>query len=74
MSHLEFVVLGPPVSHQTHDKPNLKAWQAKVKAEAAKSWTGSPLKGKLKFTLYNFHEGISRLSMTITWSRPSGTP
>jgi crossover junction endodeoxyribonuclease RusA len=57
MPHLEFIVLGPPVSHQTSDKPNLKAWQAKVKAEAAKSWTGGPLKGKLKFTVYNFHEG-----------------
>jgi hypothetical protein len=57
MPHLEFVVLGPPVSHQTNDKKNLKAWQAKIRAEAGKVWTSAPLKGKLKFVVYNFHEG-----------------
>lgn len=36
MLHLEFVLPGPPVSHQTSDKKNLKAWQAAVKAEATK--------------------------------------
>lgn len=57
MPLLEFVVLGPPVSHQTRDKKNLKQWQAIVKAEAAKVWTRPPLTGKLKFLLINFHEG-----------------
>jgi len=57
MLHLEFVVLGPPVSHQTKDKKNLKAWQAKIRAEAIQTWTGAPLNGRLKFVLYNFHEG-----------------
>jgi hypothetical protein len=57
MAHLEFVVLGPPVSHQTKDKKNLRAWQAKIRAEAGKVWTSAPLKGKLKFVLYNFREG-----------------
>src|SRR4051812_30757674 len=57
MAHLEFVVLGPPISHQTRDKAALKNWQAKVKAEAAKKWSGAPLTGTLKFTLFNFHEG-----------------
>ena len=33
---LEFVIPGPPVSYQTSDKTNLKAWQAKVRAAAAK--------------------------------------
>ncbi|OWK36674.1 hypothetical protein FRUB_09237 [Fimbriiglobus ruber] len=28
-----------------------------MKAEAAKSWTSSPLTGKLKFVLLNFHNG-----------------
>src|SRR5438067_134960 len=57
MPLLEFVVLGPPVSHQTRDKKNLKKWQATVKAEAAKVWTRPPLTGTLKFLLINFHEG-----------------
>ncbi len=57
MPLLEFVVLGPPVSHQTKDKKNLKLWQATVKGEAAKVWTRLPLTGKLKFLLINFHEG-----------------
>ena len=55
--HLEFVVLGPPVSYQTSDKNNLKKLQATVKTEAAKIWTAAPLKVKLKFLLINFHEG-----------------
>lgn len=57
MPLLEFVVPGPPVSHQTSDKANLKLWQATIKAEAAKVWTSPPLKGKRKFLLINFHEG-----------------
>ena len=57
MLHLEFVVPGPPVSHQTSDKSNLKKWQAEIRAEAAKTWTTARLTGKLKFLLINFHEG-----------------
>jgi Holliday junction resolvase RusA-like endonuclease len=57
MLHLEFVLPGPPLSYQTRDKANLKAWQATVSAEAAKTWTAAPLTGKLKFLLINFHEG-----------------
>jgi crossover junction endodeoxyribonuclease RusA len=57
MPHVEFVIPGPPVSHQTSDKSNLKKWQAAIKAGAAKVWTSPPLKGKLKFLLINFHEG-----------------
>jgi Holliday junction resolvase RusA-like endonuclease len=57
MMHLEFVLPGPPVSHQPTDKANLRAWQATVRAEAAKVWKAAPLTGKLKFLLINFHEG-----------------
>src|SRR5262245_49597078 len=57
MPLLEFVVPGPPVSHQTNDKNNLKVWQNTVRGEAAKVWTNPPLTGKLKFLLINFHEG-----------------
>jgi hypothetical protein len=57
MVHLEFVLQGPPVSDQTRDRANLKVWQATVRAEAARTWTATPLTGKLKFLLINFHEG-----------------
>lgn len=57
MLHLEFVLPGPPVSYQTTDRANLKAWQATVRAEAARTWAASPLTGRLKFLLINFHEG-----------------
>jgi crossover junction endodeoxyribonuclease RusA len=57
MPLLEFVVLGPPVSHQTNDRSNLKTWQRTVRAEAAKTWTNPPLTGKLKLVVINFHEG-----------------
>jgi crossover junction endodeoxyribonuclease RusA len=57
MMHLEFVLPGPPVSYQTNDKANLRAWQATVKAEASKGWSKPPLAGRLKFLLINFHEG-----------------
>lgn len=57
MPHLEFVVAGPPVSYQTSDRANLKVWQAAIRTEAAKWWTGPPLTGRLKLTVINFHEG-----------------
>ena len=57
MLQLEFVLPGPPVSHQTSDKVNLKAWKATVRAAAAMTWSAAPLMGKLKFLLINFHEG-----------------
>ena len=57
MTHLEFVVLGHPRSHQTSDRSKLKEWAATIRAEAAKVWTGPPLTGKLRFILIHFHEG-----------------
>jgi Holliday junction resolvase RusA-like endonuclease len=54
---LEFTVEGPPVSHQTSNSGNLKAWQAAVKSEATKGWSSPPLKGRLKFLVLNFYEG-----------------
>jgi crossover junction endodeoxyribonuclease RusA len=57
MLHLEFTVLGPPVSHQTKDKANLRAWKQTIRDEARKKWTTIPLTTKLKMLLINFHEG-----------------
>jgi crossover junction endodeoxyribonuclease RusA len=58
MPHLEFTVLGPPVSPQTRERANLIAWKTTIRAEAASHWgTHPPLVRKLKCTIINFHEG-----------------
>lgn len=57
MPHLEVTIAGTPVSPQGKNKTNLNAWVAKIKAEVAKVWTGPPLTGHLKFTVYNVHAG-----------------
>jgi crossover junction endodeoxyribonuclease RusA len=58
MPHLEFTVLGPPVSPQTRDRMNLIAWKGTIRAEATSRWgRNPPLTSKLKCTIINFHEG-----------------
>ncbi len=58
MPHLEFTVLGPPVSHQTRDKAKLNTWKGAIRADAEKHWEGrEPLAGKLKCMILNIHEG-----------------
>jgi crossover junction endodeoxyribonuclease RusA len=57
--HLEFVVLGPPVSNQSKNAAQLTAWRTAVEGEARKAWTNAPLTGKLKAILINFHQGDS---------------
>jgi crossover junction endodeoxyribonuclease RusA len=57
--HLEFTVEGPPVSHQSNDKLSLRRWKHKVRGEAGKIWSPPPLTELLKFTLINFHEGVT---------------
>jgi Holliday junction resolvase RusA-like endonuclease len=57
MRHLEFVVLGPPVSNQPSDPANLAAWKTTVKGEAQKRWKKPPLTGRLKAIIINFHIG-----------------
>jgi Holliday junction resolvase RusA-like endonuclease len=55
--HLEFVVIGTPVSNQSTNPLNLTAWKATVKGEAQKVWTSAPLTGRLKAIIINFHRG-----------------
>jgi hypothetical protein len=45
--HLEFVVLGPPISNQSLGS-NLDNWRATVEAEAKKQWNKAVLNGNLK--------------------------
>jgi hypothetical protein len=54
--HLEFVVLGPPISNLSPG-PNLDNWRATVEAEAKKQWNKAVLSGNLKVIIINFHLG-----------------
>jgi Holliday junction resolvase RusA-like endonuclease len=58
--HLEFVVLGPPISNQQstpQGKLNLTTWRATVAGEAQNIWAGPMLTGHLKAVIINFHGG-----------------
>jgi hypothetical protein len=58
--HLEFVVLGPPISNQQstpQGKLNLTAWRATVAGEAQNNWAAAMLTGDLKAIIINFHSG-----------------
>lgn len=55
--HLEYVVVGVPISNQSAGSAALQAWRASVEAEARKNWPGTPLRGKLKAVIINFHTG-----------------
>jgi Holliday junction resolvase RusA-like endonuclease len=55
--HLEFVVVGVPISNQSTGSPALVAWRASVEAEARRAWAGVPLTGRLKVVVINFHTG-----------------
>jgi Holliday junction resolvase RusA-like endonuclease len=71
--HLEYVVLGPPISNQqSTDKGrvNLSNWKGRIIAEATNGWTASPLEGKLKATIINFHDGDKPSLDTDNMSKP----
>jgi len=58
--HLEFVVLGPPISNQQRTpggKTNLKAWRATIEGEARLQWANPLLMGDLKGIVINFYAG-----------------
>jgi crossover junction endodeoxyribonuclease RusA len=57
---LEFTVLGPPRSHQSHDKAGLAAWREKVRTAAAKVWgSRSVLRIPVLISVTYYHEGES---------------
>jgi crossover junction endodeoxyribonuclease RusA len=57
MPLIEFIVEGPPVSHQTKKKNALQTWKNQIRAEAAKVWTQAPPSGLLQCTIMNFYAG-----------------
>jgi len=59
--HLEFVVGGPPVSHQqrtSRGRARREAWKATVKANAQAVWIDPILTGAVQTTILNFHSGV----------------
>src|SRR5689334_15459077 len=61
MLPFEFIVEGPPVSHQTRNAERLRAWRSTVRAAAAQRWPAgmSPVTVRLRFTVTYYHDGVS---------------
>jgi crossover junction endodeoxyribonuclease RusA len=58
--HLEYVVLGPPISNQQSTpkgKANLILWHATIAGAARSLWTNQLLMGHLKAIVINFYAG-----------------
>jgi crossover junction endodeoxyribonuclease RusA len=61
MLPFEFIVDGPPVSHQTRHAARLHAWQQTVRLAAAQRWPTMtpPVRVRLRFTVTYYHDGVS---------------
>jgi Holliday junction resolvase RusA-like endonuclease len=55
--HVEFVIVGVPISNQSAGSAALLAWRASIEAEVRTNWKYRPLTGKLKAVIINFHLG-----------------
>ena len=57
MLPFEFIVDGPPVSHQTRHAARLLAWQRTVRTAATQRWPANtpPVRVRLSFTLTYYH-------------------
>jgi Holliday junction resolvase RusA-like endonuclease len=57
----EFIVDGPPVSHQTRHPARLRAWQATVRTAAVQRWPANtpPYTSRLKLTVIYYHDGVA---------------
>ena len=55
MTLIEFVVIGVPVSQQTHNRALLQEWKQTVRAEAAKVWSSSPVDTNVRFVVTHFY-------------------
>lgn len=61
MLPFEFIVDGPPVSHQTRQAARLQAWKQTVRTAAAQRWSSDipPVKGSLKISVSYYHDGVA---------------
>lgn len=67
--HLEFVVLGPPISNQSPGV-NLQNWRTTVRSAALVRWKQPPLSGNLKGIIINFHGGSKPTLDVDNMSKP----
>ena len=61
MLPFEFIVAGPPVSHQTRSAARLRAWEQTVRQAAAQRWPAAtaPLTVALRFLVTYYHDGVA---------------
>lgn len=59
MPLVEFIVEGPPLSHQTRDKKKLRAWKNRIRRAARTYWNSQPLAIPLQITVAYYHEGTA---------------
>jgi len=52
----EFLIPKRPVSLQTRQRSKLQDWQAFVRAEASKTWVGTPYSGNVHLTLIYLYD------------------
>jgi Holliday junction resolvase RusA-like endonuclease len=71
--HLEFMVLGPPVSSQqgtVQGRANLVTWRATIAGAATLAWPNLPLTIELKAVIINFYAGSEPSVDTDNMSKP----
>ncbi len=56
MFPFEFVIDGPPMSAQSHNRKRLEEWKLKVAAAAAQLWTGPVFHAKLRVVVTYYHD------------------
>lgn len=61
MLPFEFIVAGPPISHQARNRARLQAWISTVRNEAARSWPQGqpPATGRFKLTVVYYHDAAT---------------
>jgi Holliday junction resolvase RusA-like endonuclease len=61
MLPFEFIVAGPPVSHQARNRARLQTWIATVRNEAVRTWPPGqpPATGRLKITVVYYHDAVT---------------
>ena len=61
MFSFEFIVDGPPVSHQTRRPSRLLAWKQTVRAAAVRRWPvgAPPVRTQLKISVTYYHDGVA---------------
>ncbi|MBC8161606.1 MAG: RusA family crossover junction endodeoxyribonuclease [Roseiflexaceae bacterium] len=61
MLPFEFIVDGPPVSHQTRNSQRLREWQQRVRAAAQLRWptNTAPIDLPLQINVTYYHDGVA---------------